>query len=84
VPWGQDLKGATRKLDQMSPSAATALTELDVCDLMRCKPESISTSANGARLLTWRTRMPGAQVISVSILFTPDHRFDRIRSRVRC
>jgi hypothetical protein len=75
----KDVRRGTRKLDRIcreDPAAARALTEQDVCGLMRAKPIAISTAADGTRYLTWRQ-----QEMTIAIVFK-DHRFSRIYHRV--
>lgn len=69
----------TRALDRIirnDPEVAARLTEADVERLMRGRPTSITTSANGTRILIWQQRPR-----LVTIYFTADHRFIRIHHR---
>ena len=76
---GRDVHRGTLKLDKLSQEDSAAvreLTERDVSTLMKGKPNSIAVLEGGTRNLTWHQKG-----VSVSIVFTKDHRFDRIYYR---
>jgi hypothetical protein len=77
---GRDIYRGTRKLDKLlkeDPAAARALTEQDVSKLMKGKPTAINTLADGTRNLIWLQSN-----MKVGIVFTKDHLFNRIYTRV--
>jgi hypothetical protein len=77
---GKDIYRGTKKLDKLcqeDPAASLALTEQDVCGLMKGKPTAINSLADGTRNLIWiQSNM------KVGIVFTQDHRFNRIYTRL--
>jgi len=76
---GRDIHRGTKKLDKLlheDPAAGPALTEQDVGHLMKGKPNAIRTLADGTRNLIWTQ-----YGVSVGIVFTKDHRFNRIYYR---
>ena len=75
----KDIYGGTKQLDHLlleDPAGAKELSEVDVVRIMKAKPVTIRTHADGTRNLIWQQSRA-----AIGIVFTSDHRFNGIYYR---
>jgi hypothetical protein len=72
----RDIDSRLRKLEPVEDKS-----ERDFVRALGLKPVSISTHADGSRLLRWRHGAGTSSTQSVSVLFDANHRFLRVTNR---